>query len=356
MNNKLEDDLSFLEKIVKTPSPSGYEELVAEDIRDFASSFSDSIATDKLGSVHVTIKGQEKKAKIMIASHIDEVGLIIKYIDEDGFIYFDALGNIDSAILLGMNVEIHTCTGILRGVVGRKAIHCLTDEEKKNIMPISKLFIDTGFLPNDLRKRVAIGDPITFESNFYMLGDDFIVGRGLDDKVGVWISLMVLRRIKNSSKVYGDIVFTGTVQEELGLRGGATSAYSVNPEIGLCVEVINATDYPTTDKRKYGDFKCGYGPVIGRGPNISPVIFDYLLKAAKETNNMYQIGAEPRATGTDANVIQLSRGGKLVGLISIPLRYMHTNIEMVNKKDLLAAITIIEKFIFLVNDEINGER
>lgn len=353
MNKKIDDDLYFLEEIVKTPSPSGYEELVAKKIGEFALSFSDLIETDKLGSVHVTIKGQEKKIKIMLASHIDEVGLIIKYIDEEGFIYFDTLGNVDAAILPGMNVEIHACSGVLRGVIGRKAIHFLTDEERKNVMPINHLFIDTGLSCDELRKRVTIGDSVTFESNFFSLGNGFIVGRGLDDKVGVWISLMVLRRIKKSSKIHGDIVFAGTVQEELGLRGGTASAYSINPKIGLCVEVINATDYPTTDKHKYGDFKCGYGPVIGRGPNISPIAFDYLVKAAQKADCIYQIGAEPRATGTDANAIQLSRGGKMVGLISIPLRYMHTNIEMVNKKDLFAAVTIIEEFIFLISDEIN---
>ncbi len=196
-----------------------------------------------------------------------------------------------------------------------------------------------------VKKRVRVGDPITFAVGFEEFGDGLAVSRAFDDKMGAWIAARVLEEVKKAGGSAGDLVAAATVQEEIGLRGGITSAFSVDPVVGIAVEVCHATDYPDIDKRKHGEFELGAGPVIARGANINPVVFDRLVKAAEKAKVAYQIGAEPRGTGTDANAIQLSRGGKAAGLVSIPLRYMHTPTEVLSLKDLEAAVKMLTRFV-----------
>ena len=339
----------MLKKLILAPSPSGYELPVIKVIEEFAEGFADQINLDAMNSVHVWLNGRTDLPTLMLASHIDEVGLIVKYIDDHGYVYFDSIGNVDPIAISAMPVEIHSAHGVVHGVVGRKPIHFITEADKSNIT-FQKLFIDVGMSRDAAEQLISIGDAVTFQAIYSELKDCYIVGRGLDDKAGVWVSLELLRRLSESKIPHGNICFAGTSQEELGLRGGITSTYSINADLGVCVEVINATDYPDVDMKQYGAIYCGKGPVLGRGPNIHPLLFEYMLEAAKLTNLNYQIAAEPRATGTDANAIQISRGGIMAGLISIPLRYMHTPIEMINIKDLSDAVSILLKFIELIQE------
>ena len=346
-------DLEFLRDLTEAPSPSGYEVPAANIMRKRLKDTADSIETNVLGSVHALIKGNAEGPSVMVAGHIDEIGMMVNYITDDGFISFSAIGGVDAAVLPGMRVDVHTTDGVLLGVMGRKPIHLIEQDDRKTTTPIEKLFIDVGLDGKEAKKRIRIGDPITYGVGFQEYGDGFAVARAFDDKLGVWIAARVLEEVKKAGGATGDVIAAGTVQEEIGLRGGTTSAYGVNPTIGISVEVGHATDYPDIDKRKHGEAICGKGPLIARGPNINPVLFERLIKAAEKTKTPYQIGPEPRATGTDANAIQISRGGKVAGLISIPLRYMHTPTEVLKLVDLEHAVKIVTQFILDLDDTVD---
>jgi endoglucanase len=339
-------DLQFLIDLVEAPSPSGFEQPAAAVFRDRLAGTADIIETNVMGSVHATVTGSdEHTASVMLAGHIDEIGLMVNYITPEGFIAFSAIGGVDAAILPGMRVKVHTQDGPLLGIMGRKPIHLIDEDERKNVTKIEKLFIDIGFDGADVKKKVCVGDPITFDVSFEKFGDGFAVSRAFDDKMGAWIAARVLEEVNTAGGARGDVIAAATVQEEVGLRGGITSAWSVDPVVGIAVEVGHATDYPDIDKRKHGEATCGEGPIIARGPNINPVVFDGLVAAAKKAKVEYQIGAEPRGTGTDANAIQLSRGGKAAALVSIPLRYMHTPTEVLSLKDLDATVKLLTRYV-----------
>jgi endoglucanase len=338
-------DLEFLSELVEAPSPSGFEQPAAKVFRDRLTPVADEVETNVMGSVHAVLKGKSDGVSVMLAGHIDEIGLMVNYITAEGFIAFAAIGGVDAAILPGMRVRLHAKDGKLLGIMGRKPIHLIEDDERKNVTKIEKLFIDLGLPAEEVKKRVRIGDPITFDVGLETFGDGMAVSRAFDDKMGAWIAARVLEEVKAAGGAPGDIIAAATVQEEIGMRGGVTSAYGVNPVVGIAVEVGHATDYPDIDKRKHGEADCGKGPIIARGPNINTALFDLLIAAAEKAKVPYQIGAEPRGTGTDANAIQLSRGGKVAGLISIPLRYMHTPTEVLALSDLDAAVSLLTQFL-----------
>ncbi len=339
-------DLMFLSSLVEAPSPSGFEQPAAKIFRERIKAAADTVETNVMGSVHAFLKGKKKHGiSVMLAGHIDEIGLMVRYITPEGFLSFASIGGVDAAILPGMRVRVHTAKGELLGIMGRKPIHLIEDDERKNVTKLEKLFIDLGLRAEDVKKRVRVGDPITFDVGLETFGDEMAVSRAFDDKMGAWIAARVLEEVKAAGGAPGDLIAAATVQEEIGLRGGTTSAYSVDPVVGIAVEVGHATDYPDIDKRKHGEAVCGAGPILARGPNINPVLFDLLVAAAEKAGVPYQIRAEPRGTGTDANAIQLSRGGKVAGLVSIPLRYMHTPTEVLSLRDLDAAVKLLTRFV-----------
>ncbi|NTW29143.1 MAG: M42 family metallopeptidase [Coriobacteriia bacterium] len=345
-------DLDFLRELVEAPSPSGFEQPAAKVFRDRLTKSADKIETNVMGSVHAILKGTATNGvSVMLAGHIDEIGMMVNYISAEGFVSFSAIGGVDAAILPGMRVRVHTKDGTLLGVMGRKPIHLIEEDERKTITKLDKLFIDLGMSGEEVKSVVRIGDPITFDVGLETFGDDLAVSRAFDDKMGAWIAARVLEEVKAAGGAPGDLIAAGTVQEEVGLRGGITSAYGVNPVVGIAVEVGHATDYPDIDKRKHGEASCGAGPIIARGPNINPALFDLLVEAAESAGVTYQLGAEPRGTGTDANAIQLSRGGKAAALISIPLRYMHTPTEVLSLKDLDAAVALLTRFVLDLKPE-----
>lgn len=356
MNKK---DLEFLKNLTEAPSPSGFEVPAATLMRKRLEGVADTMETNVLGSVHATLNGKSTGPSVMIAGHIDEIGLMVTYISDDGFISFEAIGGVDAAVLPGMRVDVYP-TGqdskkgqVLRGVMGRKPIHLIEPDDRKNVTKIDQLFIDVGMEGKALKELVRIGDAVTYGVGFEEFGDGFAVARAFDDKLGVWIAIRVLEEVKKAGRASGDVIAAGTVQEEIGLRGGTTSAYGINPIIGIAAEVGHATDYPDINKRKYGEAACGKGPLIARGPNINPVLFERLVAAAKKSKTAYQIGPESRATGTDANAMQLSRGGKVAGLISVPLRYMHTPTEVVKLSDLDAAVKILTQFVLDLDETVD---
>jgi putative aminopeptidase FrvX len=342
-------DLKFLKDLTEAASPSGFEQPAAKVFRDRMAKSADAVETNVMGSVHAVLKGtgtgKNAGPSVMLAGHIDEVGMMVNYITPEGYIAFKSIGGVDAAILPGMRVDVHAKKGVLRGVMGRLPIHLIDEDQRKTVTKIEKLFIDLGLPADKVKKLVRIGDPITYGVGFETFGDGMAVARAFDDKMGAYICARVLEEVKKAGGAKGDLIAAATVQEELGLRGGHTSAYGVDPVVGIALEVGHATDYPDVDKRNHGEAVCGKGPIIARGANINQVVFDLLCAAADKAKVAYQIGAEPRGTGTDANAIQLSRGGKAAALVSIPLRYMHTPTEVLALSDIEDAVKLLTRFV-----------
>lgn len=337
--------LKFLKQLVETPSPTGFEEPAAALVRERLAGVADEVATDTMGSVRAVLEGRDAGApSLMLAAHMDEIGLMVTYISDEGFLSVASLGGVDAAILPGMRVDVHTASGTLRGIVGRKPIHLIEPDERKNVTPIDKLVIDLGMPAKRVKKLVMVGDVITFGVGFERFGKNMAVSRAFDDKAGVWVAVRVLETLAKEGRAPGDFIVAATVQEEIGTRGAITSAYGLDPDVAIAFDVTHATDYPGIDKTKYGKIVCGEGPVIARGPNINPAVFERLVAAAEAEGLPYQIEAEPGVTGTDARSIQISRGGVPTGLVSVPLRYMHTPTEVVSLDDLDATVKLLARF------------
>lgn len=338
-------DLQFLKRLVDSPSPSGYEQPAAAVFREWIEPYADEVTTNVMGSVHALLRGTGDGPSVMLAGHIDEIGMMVTYIGGEGYLSFKAIGGVDAAVLPGTRVHVHTKDAVLLGVVGRMPIHLLDEDERKAVPKMHRLFIDLGLTADDVKAKVRIGDPITFAVGLEEFGDGMAVSRAFDDKMGAYICAQVLKALKDSGGAGGDVIAAATVQEELGLRGGTTSAYGVDPVVGIAVEVGHATDYPDVDKRRHGEASCGKGPIITRGANINPKVFELLCASAEEAKVEFQIDGEPRGTGTDANAIQLSRGGKAAGLVSVPLRYMHTQTEVLALSDIDDAVKLLTVFV-----------
>lgn len=349
MNKK---NRAFLKELLETPSPTGSEVPVADLVRLRLSLTADEIETDVMGSVHAVLSGTAGAPSVMLAAHMDEIGLMVTYISDEGFLSVAAVGGVDPAVLPGMRVDVHARGGVLRGVVGRKPIHLIKAEERKTVTPLDKLVIDVGLPGNRVKRLVAVGDVITFGVGFERFGDGMAVSRAFDDKCGVWVACRVMEKIAKAGRAKGDFIAAATVQEEIGVRGAQTSAHSVDPDVGIAFDVTHATDYPGIDKTVHGSIVCGGGPVIARGPNINPVVFDRLVAAAEAEGIAYQIEAEPGVTGTDARAIQVARGGIPCGLVSVPLRYMHTPTEVVSLSDLDGAVALITRFVMDLDEDV----
>ncbi len=339
------ESFEFLNTLVEAPSPSGYEQPAAKVFRDYVTPMADTVETNVMGSVHATLNGTADGPSVMLAGHIDEIGFMVTYVTDDGFCAFQPIGGHDPQILPGARVTVHTSEGPLLGVLGRLAIHLLEEEERKQVVKMHKMFVDLGLPGDEVKKRVRIGDPITYAVGLETFGQGMAVSRAFDDKMGAWIAAETLRAVREAGGAPGALVAAATVQEEIGLRGGTTSAYGVDPVVGIAVEVTHATDYLDVDKRKHGEVKCGSGPVISRGPNINPRVFELLCEAAEAENIPYQVEGAPRGTGTDANAIQLSRGGKAAALVSVPLRYMHTPTEVLSLEDMENTVKLLAAFV-----------
>ena len=343
MKNK---QVKFLKQLLETPSATGTEIAVAELVRERLAGTADEIQTDVMGSVHARLSGTGVAPSLMLSAHMDEIGLMVTYISDEGFLSVSSVGGVDAAILPGMRVDVHASNSFepLRGVVGRKPIHLIEPDERKSVTPIDKLVIDLGMPAKRVKKLVMVGDVITFGVGFERFGKNMAVSRAFDDKAGVWVAVRVLETLAKEGRAPGDFIVAATVQEEIGTRGAITSAYGLDPDVAIAFDVTHATDYPGIGQTKYGKIVCSEGPVIARGPNINPAVFERLVAAAEAEGLPYQIEAEPGVTGTDARSIQISRGGVPTGLVSVPLRYMHTPTEVVSLDDLDATVKLLVRF------------
>jgi putative aminopeptidase FrvX len=344
--------IDFLESYVNTISPSGYEDRAARRWKEEAEGFADEVKGDLHGnSFAVVNKGGSPR--VMLAGHTDEIGLMVSQITDDGYLFFNTIGGWDKQVLPGQRVKLRGKEEDLVGVVGRKPIHLLEEEERKKVVKTEDLWIDIGAEDQEeAEELVEVGSAGVLDYDFERLQGELVAARGFDDKSGGFVVLEAARKLAEMNPE-AEIHAVATVQEEIGLRGAQTSAFGIDPDIGIAVDVSFATDTPSMEqeKRKVGEAEINGGPLISRGPNINPVLFDQMIDLAKENEVPYQVTGAPGGTGTDANAIQLTRGGVATGLVSIPNRYMHSPCEVVSLSDME---NIIDLLAFTV-DGVAGE-
>lgn len=335
---------NFLQNLLDAPGPSGYEQPVQAVVREYARPFADRVATDVHGNVSIA-HNEDAPMRVMLAGHCDQIGLVVTHIDEKGFVYTKPIGGWDPQQLIGQRMTIWSKEGPIAAVIARKPIHLLNEEERKKVVKLEELWLDIGARDKaDAASVVRIGDPVTLKLGYQEMRNGLANAPGMDNITGVWVVVEALRRA--AEKPLNCAVYAvSTVQEEIGLRGAQTSTFGVAPHVGIAVDVTHATDCPTMDQRQGGDLKLGGGPVIDRGPNVNPRLFERLVETATREGIAYQLAAHGRGTGTDANAMQLVRAGVVTGLISIPNRYMHSAVEMIALDDIDRAADLLAAFL-----------
>lgn len=345
-----EHGLKFLKALLASPGPSGYERPIQDVVREFASSFADDVKTDWHGNV-MAVVNPKGSPRIMLAGHCDQIGLMVKHIDNDGYIWVDPIGGWDIQMLIGQNMQVWTKNGPVQGIIGRKAIHLLTQEERKKVPEMKDLWIDIGAANGaEAKELVSIGDPVTFELGYRELRNGLAAAPGMDNRVGVWVVMTAAQRAaKLNPKV--SVIAVSTVQEEIGLRGAMTSAFSLEAQLGIAVDVTHATDCPTVSEKEFGTVKMGQGPVVYRGPNVNPRVFERLSQLGGDKKIPFQVNGISKPAGNDANTMQISRGGMATGIVAIPNRYMHSPVEVISLDDLHNAAELIAQFCAGVDGE-----
>lgn len=338
------ESFDFLKRLLSTASPSGFEQEIQKVCKRYMEPFVEEIHKDVHGNqYHVLNKGAD--IRIMLAGHVDEIALMVNTIDDKGFLGFVPIGGVDAAVLGAQRVVVHGAKGKVPGVIGRKAIHLTPEKDRNQPLEMHQMWVDIGATSKkDAESVVAIADPITIDVGYQELRNDMVVARALDDRIGAFVC-MEATRLLAGRKINVAVYCVTTVQEEIGLRGAITSSYGCNPHAGVAVDVAWATDHPRGEGERYGQTYIGKGPIISRGPNINPVVHKGLVDAAKKHKLPIQHFAMPRATGTDANAMQLSRGGVATAVLGIPNRYMHTPVELVSLKDVEHASRLLAEWI-----------
>jgi endoglucanase len=309
--------------------------------RDAASAFGE-VSADVMGSSWARVKGTAGGPTLAIVGHIDEIGLIVTHIDDDGFLRFTGVGGWDPQILVGQRVELTTRDGLVPGVIGKKPIHLLKDEERKKVAELKELHIDIGARDGEeARRLVRIGDVAVISGEPLELPNDRAVSRSMDNRLGCYVAYEAARLVAEAGGAPGDVVAVAAVQEETTFGGSATTAYSLRPDLAIIVDVTHATDAPGIDVNELGSHPFGSGPVIERGSNLNPRVSELLYETAEAEGIGFTLAASGRHTGTDADAVHLSRGGVPCGLVSVPLRYMHSPVETVDLRDVDAAARLI---------------
>lgn len=348
--------LNFLKDLLETPSPSGFEERVGEIWRKYLeNSVSQmlTVKTDLYGnSIATLIPGvPHERQRIMLCGHVDEVGMMIHYISDEGFLYISKIGGVEATILPAQRVVIHNKNGPVSGVIGRRPPHLADDEEDEEIK-FHTVFVDIGARDKeDALRLVSVGDPITFEAPYRELANNRIAARGLDDRMGAWVVAQVLKKLAERNNYSVPVVGVATIQEENGLYGGTMVAKSVKPSVALAIDVTHVTDVPDISKERHGECKLGEGPVLSVG-SVSHKKVNALLERAAEIGRIpIQKQISPRWTGTDADAVFLENGGIPTGLVSVPNRYMHSPVEVIQLDDLENAVELIVKWCELIKED-----
>jgi endoglucanase len=340
-------DISFLERLLDAPGPSGFEVRAARVWREEAEAFASDVRVDVSGNSYATVNG-EGSPSAMLAGHIDEIGLQVTHVDEEGYLYVDEIGGWDPQVLVGQRMTILSKDGDVSGVVGKKAIHLLQPEERTKASKIRQLWVDVGAGSRDevVELGIRVGDPMVISQGMVRLAGDLIASRAIDDRVGAFVVLEAIRLLSDDPPV-ASATAVATVQEEIGYQGGGarTSAYSLEPDVAIVVDVTFSTDVPDIEKKELGEHELGGGPVLSRGSAAHSQVFEMLASVAEDEAIPYSVQAAPKATRTDADGIHLTRRGVPTGLVSVPNRYMHSPNEIVSVEDLYNTAELIAAFI-----------
>jgi len=343
----------LLDQLLRAGAPSGYEGPAAAVWRE-AASFAE-LSADGLGSSIARVG--DASPLLAVVGHIDEIGLVITHVDEKGFLWFTSIGGWDPQILVGQRVEVRGKDGLVPGVVGRKPIHLLEPDQRKKVVELKGLHIDIGASDRDeAAELIRIGDPVVIRAEPMPVIGERLVSRAMDNRLGAYVALESLRRWNEAGAKGGSFAAVAAVQEEIGLFGARTAAFQVRPDIAIAVDVTHATDAPGVDEKELGTSPLGSGPVIGRGSTLSPKVFELLVEAAEAEGIEHSIGASGRGTSTDADVLQISRSGIPTGLVSIPLRYMHSPVEMVDLADVEAVVSLLAAFASRLSADLDLSR
>ncbi len=348
-----ENDFPIIKTLTEIQSCSGNENAIRQYIKQLVENYCDKIEIDILGNLFCFIEGraksEENKLRIMLDAHMDEIGLMIRYIDKNGFIRFTTVGGQNPRILPGQKVTIFSSSGEeIVGVIGEKPIHLLEQEERKKTSKIEDLFIDAGF-PNEeeAKKYISVGDYIIFKQECTPFkGKKRIFSKSFDDRAGCFVLIKLIMEFSEMKEALDkDLIFLFSSQEEIGVRGATVGAYKISPDISVTVEVTHAIDFPGISKDKYYDCSLGSGASISTGPNLYPKLTKILIETAKEKNIPYILEADPRPTPTNARAIQMTKSGIPCALVEIPLRYMHTNIATIEYQDILHVKNLLKSFL-----------
>jgi endoglucanase len=340
-------DIAFLERLLDAAGPSGFEVRAARVWREEAEKFAADVRVDVNGNSYASVN-QTGSPRVMLAGHIDEIGLQITHIDEDGYLYVAEIGGWDPQVLVGQRVKILTARGGVSGVVGKKAIHLIEVEDRAKASKTKSLWVDVGAAKRQevAEMGVRVGDPMVIDQNMVRLGGDRIASRAIDDRIGAFIVLEALRMLAVDPPVAATTA-VATVQEEIGYSGGGarTSAYALEPDVAIVVDVTFSTDVPDIEKKELGEHRLGGGPVLARGSASHDGVYEMLASVAEAEGITHSVQAAPKATRTDADGIYLTRRGVPTGLVSVPNRYMHSPNEVVSLADVQNTARLIAAFV-----------
>jgi len=326
---------------------SGYESSIASMVMERFKPLTDEMSCDSIGNVYALKKGNKRRAKIMLAAHMDEIGLIVKKIDSRGFLRFTSIGGVDQRTLLSQEVLVHGRQTI-SGIIGALPPHMLQNGDLDQAVKMEEMVIDVGLSPASVNEVIQVGDIITLRRETYSLLNNVIAGKSLDDRAGVVVMMVCLEELSHLQHAH-DVIAVATIQEEVGVRGALTSSYTLNPDLAVAIDVTHAS---TPDTKGQVTIDLGKGPAVAMGPNIHPAIYRHFADTAKEHRLPIQIEPIPGASGTDAWAIQVTQEGIPTGLISIPLRYMHTSVETLDMQDVLNSGKLLAHFIASLPEEL----
>jgi putative aminopeptidase FrvX len=335
----------LLMQLLRTPGPSGHESAPAKVWRDYCSTFAQEVGGDRVGSSFARVRGTGDGLTVAVVGHIDEIGLHISHIDDDGYLRFGQVGGWDPGVLIGQRVRIRTREGDVPGVIGRKPIHLLKDDDRRKVPELKELHIDIGAKDaEEAGKLVRIGDVAVIDAEPIDFRHDRVVSRSLDNRVGCYVAAESARLVAESGGAPGDVLALAVTQEETTFAGARTSAFAHEPDVAIVVDLTFATDQPGIELGTITKHPLDSGPVIARGTSLHPLVFERLYEAGEAEGIPFTLESLGKGTGTDADAIHLSRAGVPTGLVSLPCRYMHSPVEMVSLADVDAAARLIAAF------------
>ncbi len=336
-------------ELLRARGPSGYEGAPAQVWLKAAKEFA-RVSSDVLGTPLALVApagagagaGEAAAPRLLVMGHIDEIGLIVTHIDDEGYLWFTGVGGWDAQILVGQRLVIDTRDGPMLGVVGRKPVHLLRDEERKKVAEIRELHIDIGARDGaQARELVRIGDVAVIDSEPAELPNGRLIARALDNRLGSFVALEAARLLALEGGAEWELAAVAAVQEETSFGGSRTSAFALEPDAAIVIDVTHATDAPGVDVKQAGKHELGSGPVLSRGSTLNAKLFELLHESAEAEKIPFTVEASARATGTDADAVHISRAGVPTALVTIPVRYMHSPVELVQLEDVHACARLI---------------